>query len=291
MFKNNKNIFIFGLVILLFAGGVAMLLKQKPSHFEQSSLLNAQVKVQESTIDPLNSKAITKPSSHSNAVSSVAPLIGLQRHVASEPENFTSAKAKKLQKWLNTHYPSTNGWTVLSGSTGEVTFVRGGYIPCENLEQVSRSLQPMLDQLQIPSLQLDYKKQSVVGLEETMMIHIPQVMDGYELDDAKMVVSYDQVKKQIYSVSMDLRQTGSISQEVIQSKDSAVQIVKDRLIGKTIRSISVDDGPSIYNAAPGKSFLVWRVSVEISSPLLDSRQFFISAQDGEVVFEVSTLFH
>lgn len=287
MFKNNKNIFIFGLMILLFAGGVAMFLKQKPSPSEQQlSHSNSNFSPSNTTTDD----AAAKTTEDSN-VSSVAPLIGLQRHVASESENFTSAKAKKLQKWLNTHYPSTNGWTVLSGSTGEVTFVRGGYIPCENLEQISSSLQPMLDQLQIPSLQLDYKKQSVVGLEETMMIHIPQVMDVYELEDAKMVVSYDQVKKQIYSVSMDLRQTGAISQEVIQSKEAAVQIVKDRLIGKTIRSISVDDGPSIYNAAPGKSFLVWRVSVEISSPLLDSRQYFISAQDGEVVFEVSTLFH
>lgn len=285
MFKNNQNIFIFGLFILFFAGGMAMLLKQNPLPSEQpSSHSNF------SHSNTTSNDAATKTTEDSNA-SSVAPLNGLQRHVASEPENFTSAKAKKLQKWLNTHYPSISGWTVLSGSTGEVTFVRGGYIPCESQEQISRSLQPILDQLQIPSLQLDYKKQSVVGLEETVMIHIPQVVDGYELEDAKMVVSYDQVKKQIYSVALDLRQTGSVSLEVVQSKEVAVQIVKDRLIGKTIRSISVDDGPSIYNAAPGKSFLVWRVSVEISSPLLDSRQYFISAQDGEVVFEVSTLFH
>lgn len=330
-FKNNKNKILF--FIMVISAGILFfknhsIWNQIEKIFSTKNFSNVQtenhlmtdVNEKESSINKvktetnlnLQTQLNSEPSSsknlvdgndsnnYSNSQSRHESFKNKKRIPANQISPNKSAKAIELQKWLNQKFPirqtTDSGWNVTNFENGDISFIRGGEIPCAQIQDLPKVLQPVLEKLDIPNLQLQFKNQSIVGSDEFTMVHIPQVFQDIAIEDAKIIVAYNQITKQIYSISLDTRQLGSqieseAQQSVNFSKEQAIEIVKNKLSGKIIGSLQIPNQPTIFNKESGKSFLVWRIGVEVTRPLMDAKDYFISVHNGDVVYETSLLMH
>lgn len=202
-----------------------------------------------------------------------------------------SAAAKQYLDSYIKELTKSDKTQILKGEQGQITMITGFALKPEQKgeEGVSQFAHNLVSQWENVTLQPVQKLESN-PLSDTYMFK--QETQGYEVENGYMKIFTKKDTGEIYIVNSEIKDIGEPdlrkAYTLEQAKEEAVRQHADKQGVKVAEALNQ---PVILNLAPGRSELVWKMTLEIDGPLKDRRQVMVSASSGKVVFDKTTVRH
>ncbi|MFN7824531.1 MAG: hypothetical protein ACK5P6_04130 [Pseudobdellovibrionaceae bacterium] len=198
-----------------------------------------------------------------------------------------------LSEFLKQKDPAAQ-WMVHRNEMGVVTQVSGGKIKLKDSTQKGTLdfARDLMNSMGLDGATLEFSKNKVPETETSRGFEFVQKVQDYEVDNGYLKVFFNKADDNIYFVTNETKNLGDVDLRIDYRLSDAKRIALKKHSDK--QGVTVAEAPRdpvVYNVSMGKSVLVWKITLEIKSPLPDRRLLLVSASDGIVISDISLRSH
>lgn len=177
-------------------------------------------------------------------------------------------------------------WTVHRNEMGFITQISGGKIQLQQKGRESRLsfAKQVVSAMGLDGESLDFSSTQLQDTSLSRSYHISHFVEGYEVLNSYLKMFETQKDDAIYFVTNETKNVGSVDTRIDVPLGRATGLAETLFVDKSgVVVQSASEKPQVYNVNPGESYLVWKLIVDIQSPLIDKREVFVSTKDGRVI--------
>lgn len=177
-------------------------------------------------------------------------------------------------------------WTVHRNEQGYITQISGGKIQLQQKGRESRVnfAKQVVSAMGLDSENLDFSSTQLQDTALSRSYHISHFVEDYEVLNSYLKMFEAQKDDAIYFVTNETKNVGPVDTRIDVPLDRAIGIARALFADKSgVVVQSASEKPLVYNVRPAESYLVWKLIVDIQSPLVDKREVFVGTRDGRII--------
>lgn len=289
--NTNQNRFFTLLIVALVVTAAWVFLSMREKNTEskdQASPQNAAENNPDEGTNPAAAASASVATSAAGSASSAASGSSTASQVQNSAPTKVSADLTRLQSLLSRLDPNGT-WTILKDINGRVNSITGGSIAAVGTsyetglgfaKEIASSLEIPQDQVVAEGIQLKETSYS-------KSYHYQQSLNGYLVENGYIELFLNSSTSNIYDITSELRELGPVDTRISYPRDLATEMVKEKYSDKNVTLLSEPSVPVIFNEKPKVSYLVWKIQIKTRIPLLDTRNVYVSAVTGKIIYDQS----
>ncbi len=230
----------------------------------------------------------TNPATAAAASASVATSVAGSASSAASGSSTASQDLTRLQSLLSRLDPNGT-WTILKDVDGRVNSITGGSIAAvgTSYETGLGFAKEIASALEIPQDQVVAEGIQLKETSYSKSYHYQQSVNGYLVENGYIELFLNSSTSNIYDITSELRELGPVDTRISYPRDLATEMVKEKYADKNVTLLSEPSVPVIFNEKPKVSYLVWKIQIKTNIPLLDTRNIYVSAVTGKIIYDQS----